>query len=310
MNCESCGEANFVDDYQSGDVVCRTCGLVQMERVLNEAVPKRPADTAEAYDMLRNTDSVSSSMEMLEKRPKRSREIEALMRKVGEDLFLTPRSIDVGYECFKRYKSQRGVNKHTHTLALAAMMLAIDLRGEVCTFSHLSNTWAQHAQDYEIKRSVVERCEGELLKFLKTNCSNFVNETGVKNSVYIQNLMTRLLRDIETVAVTDKCSCSRDQCVCDHIRTLYKSTVKRPVVVWINDLCHEYNRINKLLNPKKKLKPLVAIAANMLFSRTIPNFDEELRLTFNTIILAPRTDVEYTSINYLARKLGLLNDIF
>lgn len=311
MACDSCGATDFVDDYQSGDVICRTCGLVQMERVLNESPPKRPADSAEAYGLKIDTDSASNSMQLASelKKPKRTREIESLMKKIGEDLLLTPRSVDAGYLCFQKFKEQRGVNKHTHTLALASLLLAIDLRGEVCTFSSLANAWARHVDDYEIRRTVVERCEGELLKFLKRSCSKFLNELCVKNRVYIRNLMVRVLRDVEMVALSSTCACNMPSterpCVCHHIKSVYETTSKRATLSWVNDICVEYDNINKLLNPKKKLKPLAALAVNILFTKTVPSFEDELKLAFNTVILAPRTDVEYTSINYLARKLDL-----
>lgn len=307
--CESCGAEDFVDDYKSGDVICRMCGLVQMERVLSEQLIKKPADSAEAYDLKIDADSTSNSMQLARelKRPKRTREIEALMKKIGDDLSITPRSIDAGYLCFQKFKEQRGVNKHTHTLALAAILLAIDLCGEVCTFSSLASAWSKYVDDYEIRRTVVERCEGELLKFLKRSCSKFLADMCVKNSVYIRNLMVRVLRDIEMVAQSTMCVCnmplSERACVCHLIKRLHESTGCRATILWVTDVCLEYDSINKLLNPKKKLKPLAALAVNILFTKTISGFETELKLAFNTAILAPRTDVEYTSINYLARKL-------
>jgi hypothetical protein len=237
------------------------------------------------------------------------------------------------FNFFCKFKEQRNINRATDVLTVAALLLVVELAGEVRSFSRVMSAWqyvctgmlpeSHSAEDvcqllqpsvrtHPFERTTIERCENLMLKYLKRHNVEYLQDVSKSNSVYLRNFMTCILCDLQKMFSTESCPCGRvdDSCMRALLRPIAQFATTRAASTWISDLYTEYNLVNGLLapKPKKKMKPIAAVAINILLQRIMGKAFESARYAFNFAIVTPRTDVDYATTNYLIKKLANLHN--
>jgi hypothetical protein len=75
-----------------------------------------------------------------------------------------------------------------------------------------------------------------------------------------------------------------------------------------NAIKDKLEKMKVSIGEKKKMKPIAAVAINILLQRIMGKAFESARYAFNFAIVTPRTDVDYATTNYLIKKLANLHN--